>query len=218
MLREGTNSKIKVLHVIRSIDPTTGGPAFAVMQMAKALSEGGISVDIATTTYPENDKEGALAAVPLVQDGTRCFSFPRQVDSTWSFSWELWSWLKKNVKNYDVVHTTGVFTFPVLIAALEAKKTGVPYIIRPAGTLDVYPLAQKAWRKKLYYRVILKRIIDGACAIHVTSEPERDQLSLLGVREKCAVIPLAVEIPRLIRTWESPEAQLVCAEQYVLKC
>ena len=77
MLGDVTNSSIKVLHVIRSIDLTSGGPAFAVMQMAKALAEDGVSVDIATTAYCENDKKGPLAAATSVQDGIRCFCFQR---------------------------------------------------------------------------------------------------------------------------------------------
>ena len=45
--------------------------------------------------------------------------------------------------------------------------------------------------------MILKGIIDGACAIHVTSESERDQLSLLGLEDACVVIPLSVILPEL---------------------
>ena len=186
---------IRVLHVIRSIDSSTGGPAFAVAQMGKVLSTHKVSMDVATTVSANGDKEEPPGATQIIQNAGRCFRFPRQIGKTWSFSWQLWNWLKKNIQNYDAVHITGVFTFPVFIAARQAQKAGVPYIIRPAGTLDVYPLAQKAWRKKIYYWLFIKRILNDASAIHVTSESERNQLALLGIKDKCVVVPLSVMLP-----------------------
>ena len=188
-------SPIQVLQVIRSIDSSTGGPAFAVAQMTKVLSAREVSVDVVTTVPANGNKAKPPITAQIIQNGGRCFHFPKQIGKTWSFSLQLWSWLKKNVQNYDVVHITGVFTFPVLIGAREARKAGVPYIVRPAGTLDVYPLAQKAWRKRIYYWLFIKGILNGASAIHVTSESERKQLALLGIEDKCVVVPLSVMIP-----------------------
>lgn len=190
---------IQVLHVIRSIDSSTGGPAFAVAQMAKVLSAREVSVDVVTTVSANGDKAESLGAAQIIQNGGRCFHFPRRIGKTWSFSSQLWSWLKKNIQNYNVVHITGVFTFPVFIAARIAKKAGIPYIIRPAGTLDAYPLKQKAWRKKFYYWLFIKRILNGASTIHITSESERNQLALLGIKDKCVVVPLSVTFPESIQ-------------------
>lgn len=198
MFGKGSYS-IKVLHVIRSIDPSTGGPAFAVMHMAEPLADEGVFVDIATTHSPREASDKYVSIAPDDESRIRCFSFPRLRDDRWSFSLKLWKWLKVNISGYDLIHITGVFTFPVMISAYQAKKSGVPYIIRPAGTLDSYPLAQKAWRKKIFYRLILKDLLDNAFAIHVTSISERNQLRLLGVGGKCVVIPLAAQIPDLKR-------------------
>ena len=113
---------IKVLHVIRSIEPTTGGPSFAVKQMARSLAVDGVSVDIATTIYSNKATEGVSSMVPTVESGIRCFCFPRLMDDTWSFLRKLWEWLKDNIRNYDVLHISGVFTFSVMVTAQEEKK------------------------------------------------------------------------------------------------
>lgn len=86
---------IKVLHVIRSIEPTTGGPSFAVKQMARSFA---------------------------VESGIRCFFPPRLMEDTWSFSWKLSEWLKDNMSSYYVLHISGVFTFSVMVTAQEEKK------------------------------------------------------------------------------------------------
>lgn len=194
--RKTTNKSIKVLHVIRSLDPSTGGPVFALAQMVKVSSERGFSVDVATTVSTDDGKAEPPLTSQIIQNGARCFSFPRQIGKKWSLSLQLWSWLKKNISNYDLIHITGVFTFPALIAAYEAQKAGIPYIIRPAGTLDAYPLKQKARRKKFYYRVFVTKILDGACAIHVTSKSERKQLTSLFSKNNCVVIPLSITLPK----------------------
>ncbi len=113
---------IKVLHVIRSIEPTTGGPSFTVKQMARSLAVDGVSVDIATTIYSNKATERLSSMVPTVESGIRCFCFPRLMDDIWSFSRKLWEWLKDNISNYDVLHISGVFTFPVMVTAQEVKK------------------------------------------------------------------------------------------------
>ena len=91
---------IRVLHVIRSIDSSTGGPAFAVAQMGKVLSTHKVSMDVATTVSANGDKEEPPGATQIIQNAGRCFRFPRQIGKTWSFSWQLWNWLKKNIQNY----------------------------------------------------------------------------------------------------------------------
>jgi len=113
---------IKVLHVIRSIEPTTGGTSFAVKQMARSLAVDGVSVDIATTIYSNKATEGVSSMVPTDESGIRCFCFPRLIDDTWIFLWKLWECSKDNIRNYDVLHISGVFTFPVMVTAQEKKK------------------------------------------------------------------------------------------------
>lgn len=188
---------MRVLHVIRSTDPTTGGPATAVLQMASVLRMRGISVDVATTVPAKgNDAE---RSVPSGYADTRvkCISFASWGGKTWSFSPQFWIWLKKNLQQYDLVHITGVFTFPPLIAARIAYRLRIPYIIRPAGTLDAYSLSQKLLKKRLYYWLLLSKIMDRARAIHATSEVERNHIIALGFRDSCRVVPLSVPLPEV---------------------
>ncbi len=190
---------MRVLHVIRSTDPLIGGPTQAVENMARALIARGISVDVAATVPLKDEKANPTGRSSLLKNGARFFYFPRQLGTVWCLSVPLWRWIRARITDYDAVHIHGVFTFPVLMAARAARRSGVPYVIRPAGTLDIYPMTQKAWRKKLYYRFFLKSTLARANAIHATSASERNQLALLGLAGACTVIPLAVDLPVLNR-------------------
>ena len=153
---------MRVLHVIRSIDPLVGGPTQAVESMARALIARGIAVDVAATTPLGDEKADPRGCIRPSVNGARFFYFPRQLGTVWCLSVPLWRWIRARITDYDAVHIHGVFTFPVLMAARAARRSGVPYVVRPAGTLDIYPMTQKAWRKKLYYRFFLKSILARA--------------------------------------------------------
>ena len=175
------------LQVIRSLDPSTGGPVSALDQMLSALAEKGIRVAVATT------RDAAAAESRL--RGATVYAWPRQFGKVWSFSIPLWHWLKNNIRSYDIVHITGVFTFPALAAAYWANRYRVPYVLRPAGTLDVFALQQKSWKKTLFVSVFGSRMLKRAAATQVTSTKEREGLLALGLETRAAIVPLAVTAP-----------------------
>jgi len=185
---------MKILHVIRAVASTYGGPSIAVHQMAVGLVEQGIKVDIVSTTADGNSELNVPIETPVLKNGVRYFYFPRQIGKTWCFSWPLTRWLYAHIKKYDLLHIHGTFTYPILIASQLAKRANIPYIIRPAGTLDSYCIAQKAWKKQIYYQTIFQRVLKAAAAIHATSLSEQNNLVQLGVGTKTWVIPLGVNV------------------------
>ena len=88
------------------------------------------------------------------------------------------TWLFRNVKMFDVVPFT-FFTFPALSGAFLSALRGVPYLIRPLGTLDPWSLAQKSGKKALFLRTVGQRILDRAAGVHVTSTKE--EMNLQGL-------------------------------------
>ena len=165
------------------------------MQMSSSIADDRVRVDITTTHAVDEGADKYSSRVPVDGRALRLFSFSRALEGKWCFSVGLWRWLRANISDYDLVHITGVFTFPVIIAAILARRAGTPYIVRPAGTLDSYPLTKKAWRKKFFYRLVLKRLLENAAIIHATSTAEQNQIKLLDARFMSAVIPLAVTLP-----------------------
>jgi glycosyltransferase involved in cell wall biosynthesis len=191
-----TTKKLKVLHVIRSDSPSLGGPSEALKQFVHVLVLQHIQVDvIATRTILEWDNEWKVGT-PILKNSGRYFYFPvKQLG--WGFSKELVDWLRRNVSKYDLVHIHGIFTFPPLIACFMSGRNQIPYIIRPAGTLDVWSMQQKALKKKVYYKLIIAQCLRGAASLHVTSKAEYESLKQLSNCQNIQILPLGITLPNI---------------------
>lgn len=169
---------VRVLHVIPSLDPGDGGPSKAVVEICRAIRDSGTDVEIASTGNG-----------PAPQD-IPTHLFPRKGKLEYKYSPELSKWLDSNVKRYDVLHVHAVFNHSTHAACRTAMKRGVPYIVRPLGTLnESYALQQSAWKKRQYLRWIARAELDGAMALHCTSQPEAEDMRRLGLRAPKVVIP-----------------------------
>src|SRR5205085_1067284 len=135
-----SGDSVKVLHVIPSVAPRYGGPSRAVVDMCRALRGGGVDTLIATT---DADGEGRLAVElgrhTLFKDVPAIF-FSRQWSEAYKYSRPLAHWLDAHVGDFDVVHIHAVFSHACLAAAKACRKRGVPYVVRPLGTLDPWSL------------------------------------------------------------------------------
>jgi glycosyltransferase involved in cell wall biosynthesis len=185
---------VKILHVIPSIAPRYGGPSRAVVEMCRALRDEGVSTLIATT---DADGKGRLAVElerPVSFNNVPTIFFSRQWSEAYKYSWPLARWLEAHVADFDVVHIHAVFSHACLAAARACRKRGVPYIVRPLGTLDPWSLKQKSTKKKLLWHLSVKRMLDGAGAIHYTAIPEQKLAEESLNLGRGIVVPLGIEM------------------------
>ncbi|HEY4423690.1 MAG TPA: glycosyltransferase [Pyrinomonadaceae bacterium] len=159
---------MKILHVIPSVSERSGGPATAIVPMCRALMRQGVEVQLVSTT------EG-LAEKPDVAEykGVPAMFFPSQLGASFKYSRPLATWLSANVKNFDLAHIHAVFNHSSVAASQACRKAGVPYVIRPLGTLDPWSMTQKSLRKGLFWQFSGKAMLRGASAVHYTSEAEK---------------------------------------------
>ena len=186
---------MRALHVIAGVGASDGGPSVAVRGMTEALAARGIQVSVATTNA---DGAGSLDVPldrPVMEGGVTFHYFRRTMPGSWKFSVPLTQWLWHHVHQFDVVHVHALFSYSTIPACRIARWRGVPYVIRPLGTLDAWSLGQKSWRKAPYLRLVERSHLDHAAALHATSEAEGDSLRALGYPDRTRVIPLGVSVP-----------------------
>src|SRR5262249_29851654 len=133
---------LKVLHVVPSVSPVYGGPSEAIRGIAKAAVLAGGAAEIVATPADGNSEMGVPLASPVDFEGVRIRYLLRQVRWLWAISMPLLRWLEAHVCDYDLVHVHGVFSFPSAAAMYVARKSEVPYIVRPLGMLDTWSLSQ----------------------------------------------------------------------------
>ncbi len=174
---------LKVLHVIPTIDPMYGGPVAAIVGMTAAQAKTGVEVRLLTT-----DDQTAVVPQKIACE-TKIF---HSKFGAWQWSPELGAALPEQVKWADIVNIHTLWTYPVAVAARACSAAGVPYILRPAGMLDHWSLAQKRLKKKMYTWLIESRTINKASALWFTSEEERANAGLYKDRNRDFVLPLGV--------------------------
>lgn len=182
---------MRVLHVIPAVGQAYGGPSVAIRGMTRSLAARGVEVEVATT----DANGGNPLDVPLgspVHDGDVTYRFfARSLPGEWKYSWPLTRWLARRVSDFDIVHVHALFSYSTIPACRFARRAGVPYVVRPLGTLAPWSLGQGAWKKQPYMRFVERPHLRSAAAIHVTSKAEESDVRALGF-SRVAMIPLGV--------------------------
>jgi glycosyltransferase involved in cell wall biosynthesis len=184
---------LKILHVSPSYYPAIqfGGPIQSVHLLNKELVAQGVQVDVFTTNAGLNEPAAYKAQNWHLLDGVRVKYFHCYGYIHYNFSSLLSQALRRHVKEYDLVHITAVWNFPVWAAAFACRQAGVPYILSPRGTIYPETVALKStFLKQLYYRLIARKCLQGASAIHYTAADEQNKVNqFLKLTTPAFVIP-----------------------------
>lgn len=184
---------MRVLHVIPSVDERSGGPATAIVPMCRALMTQGIEVLLITTDAgSEQERAGKPGLVRSYKD-VPTMLFPSQLGESFKYSRPLATWLSSNINHFGLAHIHAVFNHSSVAAAHSCRKAGVPYVVRPLGTLDPWSMAQKSLRKKVFWQVSGKGMLRGAAAVHYTSEAEKRATEELFGLNHGKVVPLGID-------------------------
>lgn len=183
---------MKILIVIPAIGLVYGGTSKLVLELAQALGDRALQIDVVTT-----DANGATNLdVPLCtwqqEKSYRIQYFPRWRLSEYKFSYPLTAWLFQHLRDYDLVHTISLFTYPVAIAHWLCQLYKIPYIVNPQGMLDPWALNYKGFKKKAYYTLIERPILRKASVIQMLSQAEADGIRPLSLPAPLKIIPNGV--------------------------
>lgn len=199
---------MKILHVIPSVAPRYGGPSRAVVEMCRALAARGVATLIATTDADGVGRLDVKIGELVSYEQAPAIFFSRQWSEAFKYSRPLAQWLQAHVAEFDVVHIHAVFSHASLAAAAACRKRGVPYVVRPLGTLDPWSLKQKQLKKRLFWELGVKRMLKGAAAIHYTTQAEQQLAEdSLGI-SRGVVIPLGIETDLLNQDEDASAAEV----------
>ncbi|MDP3620184.1 MAG: glycosyltransferase [Ramlibacter sp.] len=185
---------LKVLHVIPSVSVLSGGPSKAIAMMEKALASLGVSVTTVTTDddgpYKRRSSLGSTKSEPV--HVSRIY-FRKWIEY-YKVAPTMVPWLWRHAREFDVIHIHALFSFSSVAAALIARLRGVPYVIRPLGTLTTYGITVRRRRLKRASLACLEGpALREAAAVHFTSNQEKFEAEALGIPMRDVVIPLGIE-------------------------
>lgn len=159
---------MKLLHLIHSADPASGGPIENVRQMAQIYLARGVEAEVVTLDPPD--------APYLRNFPAEIRTFGRTYAGKYGYSPQLVRWLRRNHRKYDCVIVNGIWQFHSYACWLALHNTETPYIVFTHGMLDPwfrrhYPI--KHLKKWLYWPWAEYRVLRDAKVVVFTSEEER---------------------------------------------
>ncbi len=192
------NSSIRILHVVGSLNKSSGGPSRSVSGLCEALGALGATVHI-------------LSQQESSHLGSRIIPNPKYVNTHLvrlllaNKRWRLYyaPTFKRTVEDIcrqhciQIVHDNGIWLPYNHAAVTAARGLRIPLVIQPRGTLKAWTLNYHAWKKKVAWNLYQKRDLSRASLLVATSDQEAVFIRDLGFRQPIAVIPNGVSIP----TW-----------------
>lgn len=160
---------LKILHVIRSIDPRGGGPMEGVRQFARSNLRHGLQTEVVCFDPP---------GAPYLQSNP---FLVHNLGAAWlkyGYHPGLVPWLRANAGRFDAVIINGIWQYHSFGTWRALRNTRIPYFVFTHGMLDPwfkdqYPL--KHLKKSCYWPWADYRVLRDARAVFFTTEEERLQ-------------------------------------------
>lgn len=180
--------------MIPSLSAVHGGPSRALALMERELAALGVTVETVTTDDDGPGRHnGRPCGVPLPENGVTRRYFPKRTDF-YKAAPAMALWLGRHARDYDLLHLHALFSFSTVVAARAARRAGVPYIVRPLGTLSRYGVTQRRpWLKRASLALFEGPALRQAAAVHFTSEDEQREAAQWMQTARGVVIPLGIE-------------------------
>ncbi len=188
---------MRILHVIASVAPRYGGPSAALPALCRAVMDRGHHVEVFTTDIDGPGRLPLPTSRPIRWHGVPTTVYRVRI-RTYALAPALGLALRR-VRDFDVVHVHSLYRFHTLAAALWCRRWGVPYVLRPHGSLDPYHRAVRRARKAISELLVERRALAGAAAVHCTSQAEAEAVTAFGARAPVVVLPLPVDVAAYAR-------------------
>ena len=166
---------MKILRVISSVNPRSGGPIEGIRQITPHLSVRGHQTEVVSLDSPGDPwLSGFPVPVHAVGPGRTAYCYTPALPR----------WLRAHAADYDAVIVHGMWQHSCLGAWQGLHGSATPYFVYTHGMMDpwfkrTYPL--KHLKKCLFWPWAERRVLRDARAVFFTSEEERR-----GARESFA--------------------------------
>lgn len=158
---------MRVLHVVPSLLPESGGPARIVPELCRALADSGTDVTLFSTHV-----QGSGLSVDPTQEPYDVVLFPA-ADGALSGARQIYKAIKQRARDFDVIHIHSLWNFTVTWAAAAARRAKTPYVITPFGMLSDVCLRQSNYAlKRASSWIYERRTIEGAARLHLANPDE----------------------------------------------
>ena len=160
---------MKILRVIDSMDPQSGGPCQGIRNSIQAMMPLGVINEVVCLDEPDS--------AYLIHDSFKIHALG-PAKTPWRYSPRLMPWLNQNLEQYDAVIIHGIWLYSShAVEKAMRKRENQPWFVMPHGMLDPYfqesaERRLKAIRNKIYWKLIENKVLNRASGVLFTTEEE----------------------------------------------
>lgn len=159
---------MRVLHVVPSLLPESGGPSRTVPELCRALAANGTQVTLFSTHVPGN----GLTIDPQ-QEPYEVVLFVAP-DGAVSGARQIYKGIRRRAKDFDLIHIHSLWNVTVTLAAAAARRDKLPYVLAPRGMLSDACMRQRRYAmKRAYASAFDRKTVEGAARLHFLNADEQ---------------------------------------------
>jgi len=174
---------MKILQVIPFFTPKRGGSVESAYKFSIELANRGHDITLITTDFELDEKFINFVEKKDIK------IIPFKCKKNWGlflYSPKMKKWVKKNIRNFDVINFHNFRSYQNNITSIYAKKYNIPYVLHAHGSL---PRIMNMQNLKLIYDIIFGyRLLKGASKVVATSSIEMQQYIKMGLSIKDIVL------------------------------
>jgi glycosyltransferase involved in cell wall biosynthesis len=171
-----TSKRLRILEVIASADPASGGPIEGMLRMDQASRRVGVERHVVTCERPN---ALFLADFPMTVHAlgeSKPGAVSHSLLTHYGYTPHLIPWLKAHARDYDAVIVNGLWNYATFAAAMTLPGGRTPYFVFTHGMMDPWFRRQsplKHLAKQAFWTFCEGRLLAGARAVLFTTEEER---------------------------------------------
>lgn len=190
---------MNILMITGTFPPRNFGGVTAVSYtFAKKLTEKGHMVTVYTTDAGNTWSSRLDVMGTEIRDRIKIYYF-KNISNSFAFRNRIFlpigsaTAIKKNIRNFDIVHLHEYRSLMCIFLHYYAKKNGVPYILQAHGS--VLPIFQKQQLKRIFDSLFGYKILKDASRVIALTKTEAEQYIKMGVDEdKIQLVPNGVNL------------------------
>ncbi len=188
---------MRILHVISSMNPTSGGPPTVVRQLCPDLTAEGHVTEIACMDSPDCPAMREFATWGRASSLAIHMLGPKA--GRYGYTRNFIPWIASNARKFDCVIVHGLWQYISQATWRVLRHQRTPYFVYPHGGLGLwfrraYPL--KHVKKALYWRLVEHRVMRDARAVFYACDEERLQAGQLFHPYRCNEVIINFGISR----------------------
>jgi glycosyltransferase involved in cell wall biosynthesis len=199
----------RVVHTIPAVADHSSGYTYSVTRLCESLIGKGLEVQLGCVHKP------GRRAIP---DFAR--AFPRSAGpAKLGASRRLHQWLQSEARQggVEILHSHSLWAMPCVYPGWVSRRTGIPYVVSPRGTLSQAAIDSGPWVKGAFWRLIQRPALETTTCFHATADSELRDIRRHGFTQPVAVIPNGVDIPPLERVRSASRTLLFLGRMHPIK-